>query len=65
MFLISTFGRSVDDLHRLKYLRYDRACDLHPFLKRRGSLGAETLLNNVKFMVDLWHCNEHKENACP
>lgn len=67
VFLYTTFGRNLDDLARLKYLGYDRTCDLHPFLKnlaKKGSLGAKILLDNVKFMVDLWHCNKHKEATC-
>jgi len=67
IFIYSTFGRSLDDLRRLKYLGYDRSCDLHPFLKnleRKGSQGAKILLDNVKFMVDLWHCEKHKEATC-
>ena len=67
VFLYTTFGRSLDDLARLKYLGYDRTCDLHPFLKnlmKKGSLGAKILLENVKFMVDLWHCQKHKEATC-
>ena len=67
IFLFSTFGRTYTDLGRFKYLGYDRACDLHPFLKnmkKKGSKGAKVLLDNVKFMVDLWHCNKHKELTC-
>ena len=67
IFTFTTFGRSVDDLKRLKFLGYDRSCDLHPFLKnlrKKGSKGAGILLDNVKFMVDLWHCNKHKELTC-
>ena len=67
VFLYTTFGRNLDDLASLKYLGYDRTCDLHPFLKnlmKKGSLGAKILLENVKFMVDLWHCNKHKEATC-
>jgi hypothetical protein len=67
IFTYTTFGRSVDDLKRLKYLGYDRSCDLHPFLqnlKKKGSIGASILLKNVEFMVDLWHCNKHKELTC-
>ena len=67
VFTFTTFGRSLDDLSRLKYLGYDRACDLQPFLKnlkRRGSLGAKILLDHVKFMVDLWQCHKHKEDTC-
>ena len=39
----------------------------HPFLRnlaKKGSLGAKILLDNVKFMVDLWHCEKHKEATC-
>lgn len=67
VFTYMTFGRSLDDLARLKYLGYDRSCDLHPFLvnlEKRGSVGAKILLDNTKFMVDLWHCNKHKEPTC-
>ena len=67
IFIYTTFGRSLHDLGRLKYLGYDRNCDLHPFLanlKKKGSMGAAIILDNVKFMVDLWHCNKHKEPTC-
>ena len=67
IFIYTTFGRSLCDLERLKYLGYDRSCDLHPFLRnlqKKGSLGAKILLDHVKFMVDLWHCNKHKEPTC-
>ena len=65
--IFTTFGRSLEDLDRLKYLGYDRTCDLHPFLKnlkKWGSVGAKILLSNVKFMVDLWHCSKHREATC-
>ena len=67
VFIFTTFGRSLEDLDRLKYLGYNRTCDLHPFLKKlkkRGSIGAKILLGNVKFMVNLWHCNKHREATC-
>ncbi len=67
IFLYTTFGRSLSDLERLKYLGYDRSCDLHPFLKnlvKKGSVGANILLDHVKFMVDLFHCIKHKEPTC-
>jgi hypothetical protein len=32
IFIYNTFGRSLQDLQRLRYLGYDRSCDLHPFL---------------------------------
>ena len=31
--IFTTFGCSLEDLDRLKYLGYDRTCDLYPFLK--------------------------------
>ena len=67
VFIYTTFGRSLTDLTCLKYLGYDRACDLHPFLmnlSKRGSMGARILLDHVKFTVDLWHCEKHKETTC-
>ena len=67
IFLYTTFGRSMEDLTRLRYLGYDRTCDLHPFLRslaRKGSQGAQILLDNVRMMVDLWHCQKHKELTC-
>ncbi len=67
IFLYTTFGRNMYDLERLRYLGYDRACGLHPFLKNleaRGSLGAKILLSKVKFLVDLFHCNKHTELCC-
>ena len=32
LFLLKTFALNVDTMLRLKYLGYDRAYDLHPFL---------------------------------
>lgn len=67
IFLYTTFGRSMEDLTRLRYLGYDRTCDLHPFLRslaRKGSQGAQILLDNVRMMVDLWHFQKHKELTC-
>lgn len=32
VFLVFTFGHGRDIDDRLKYVAYDRACDLHPFL---------------------------------
>ena len=67
IFLYTTFGRTVEDLTHLRYLGYDRTCDLHPFLKslaRKGSHGAQIILDNVCMMVDLWHCQKHKELTC-
>ena len=54
-------------IQRLQYLGYDRACDLKPFLQnqsRQGSAGAKLLLEQVKFLVDIFHCNKHTEPTC-
>lgn len=40
----TTFGHGLEDLDRLKYLGYDRCCDLHPCLRnliKKGSVGAK------------------------
>ena len=63
VFLYTTIGHRLDDLTRLKYLGYDRICE-QPFLQnlmKKRSLGAKTLLENVKFMVDILYYNKHKE----
>ena len=60
IYIYTTFGRSLDDLNMLKYIGYDRACDLHPFLKdlkAQGSQGVSILLEQVQFIVDILHCN--------
>ena len=35
-----------------------------PFSQEPRKEGAKILLDNVKFMVDLWHCEKHKEATC-
>ena len=67
IFIYTTFGRCLEDLRRLQYLGYDRACDFHPFLEnlaRKGSAGAKILLENTGMMVDLFHCKKHTESCC-
>ena len=66
-FLLLTFGRTTDDLMRLKFVGYDRACDLHPFLSnlsKKGNVGARILLDHVKILVDMFHVMKHKEECC-
>ena len=66
IFLLSTFGRGKD-IDRLKFLAYDRACDLHPFLvnlQKKDVYLAKFLLKNVKFLVDIWHVQKHTEPCC-
>ena len=53
IFLCFTFGHGRD-IECLKYVAYDRSCDLHPFLRNLRSKGvylAPFLLKNVKFLV--------------
>ena len=67
IFLWLTFGRCLEDLPRLKFVGYDRTCDLHPFLvglQRKGGIGADILLQNTKFLVDKFHCLKHTEKCC-
>lgn len=67
IFLLRTFCGSVQEFQRLKYVGYDRTCDLVPFLKnqyKNGSAGAGLLLDNVKFLLDIFHANKHTEPTC-
>jgi hypothetical protein len=67
LFILRTFSGSTDDFQRLKYLGYDRACGLVPFLKNQaksGSAGANLLLEHVKFLVDIFHVSKHTELVC-
>ena len=50
IFLVFTFAHGKD-ISRCKFVAYDRACDLHPFLcnlEKKGSYFAEFLLKHVK-----------------
>ncbi len=49
LFLVFTFARG-HDFDRLRYIAYDRACDLHPFLinlEKKGAYFTKHLLRNV------------------
>lgn len=66
IFLCFTFGHG-NGIDRLKYVAYDRSCDLHPFLcnsQRKGAYLANFLLRNVKFLVDRFHVEGHTEPCC-
>ena len=59
VFLWLTFGKCLEDLQMLKYCGYDRACDLHPFIEgmsKKGGVGAKIIDEDVKFIVDKFHC---------
>ena len=57
----------MEHFKRLRYLGYDRACGLMPFLKNQaqnGSAGAKLLIDNVQFLVDIFHVSKHTEEVC-
>ena len=61
-----TFGHGRD-IDRLRYVVYDRSCDLHPFLcnlEKKGAYLASFLLKHVKFLVDRFHVEGHTEPCC-
>ena len=67
LFILRTFCGDLEDFKRLKYLGYDRACGLVPFLKnqaKNGSVGAKLLMENVNFLVDIFHVSKHTEDVC-
>ena len=66
LLLILTLARGRD-IGRLKYLGYDRACDLHPFickLAKKGAYFAKWLPRYVTFLVDSFHVRKHTEACC-
>lgn len=61
-----TFARSRD-IEQLRYIGYDRACDLHPFihnLSEKGAYFANWLLCHVSFLVDSFHVRNYTEACC-
>ena len=67
LFILRTFCGDVEDIKRLKFLGYDRACGLVPFLRnqtKNGSAGAKVLLENVDFLVDIFHVSKHTQDVC-
>ena len=66
LFLLGTFARGKDIQH-LKFLGYDRACGLEPFLQnlaKKDIYLAKYLLKNTKFLVDRFHVKGHTEQGC-
>jgi hypothetical protein len=66
VFLVFTFAHG-NDIDRLKFVAYDRACDLHPFLcnlEKKGTYFAKFLLDHCKFCVDRFHVAKHTEPCC-
>ena len=66
IFLAFTFCHQ-SDISRLRFIAYDRACDLHPFLtnvSRKGAHLANYLLKHTKYLVDRFHVKGHTESCC-
>ena len=66
VFLWLTFVKCLEDLQKMKYCGYDRACDLHPFIERMikdGGMGTKILNEHVKFLVDKFHCIKHTDRS--
>ena len=66
LFILGTFGHGKDIQH-LKYLGYDRACGLEPFLQNLAKKGislSKYLLKNTKFLVDRFDVKGHTERCC-
>ena len=62
MYILAITFRYGKDIPCLKYMAYDRSCDLHPFLcnlKHKGAYLASFLLRNVTFLVDRFHRGAH------
>ena len=67
LFILRTFCSNLEHFKRLRYLGYGRACGLMPFLKNQaqnGSAGAKLLIDNVQFLVDIFHVSKHTEEVC-
>ena len=59
--------RTLHEHPRIRYIGYDRACELEPFLqnlKKKGNPGAELLLQQVEFLVDIFHVIRHVNPKC-
>ena len=63
LYLIDTFGNSPNNVEGIVN---DRACGLHPFIKRLSG-ESHILAENyekLKFIVDIFHVEKHTEPKC-
>ena len=63
--LIDLFGVSPSE-NDIKYVVYDRACDLSPYIERLAKEG-NSIAENFKFLhyiVDIFHCEKHISPKC-
>lgn len=52
---------------RLRYLGYDRGCELKPFIRKlyeNDVSGAGELFNSVEYLVDIFHVMKHTKVCC-
>lgn len=59
--------RNLEDVPSIKFIGYDRACELKPFLhnlKSKENIGAEILLDQLEFLVDIFHIHGHVSKKC-
>ena len=64
-YLIDVFGENPSPL-QLNGIVYDRACDLHPFLKRLQINGNDVAskYENLSYIVDIFHVEKHTQSKC-
>ena len=61
------FYSSDGKVNNLKYVGYDRACEFKPFLNgisKKDVVGAQCLLDQVEFLVDIFHVAKHTKLCC-
>ena len=65
LFLIDLFGQ-YPNVDQISGIVYDRACDLHPFLKRLSKEGNETAsqFKLLTHIVDIFHAEKHTQAKC-
>jgi len=65
LFLVDLFGQ-CPTANQITGIVYDRACDLHPFLKRLSKEGNEAASNFklLTHIVDIFHAEKHTKLKC-
>ena len=67
MFLHRVFLKESATAQRSRYLGYDRCCSFKPFLRNltaKGNAEAKMLLENVEFLIDIFHVEKHTKPDC-
>ena len=62
-YIVDLFGATP---HLLRGVGYDRACDLHPFIKRLAANGHEIakVYADLLYLVDIFHVEKHVRPKC-